>query len=342
MFDLSGPELLPEDRELLLHPLSGGIILFSRNYQSPEQLLRLVDAVHALRDPPLLVAVDQEGGRVQRFRDFFTPLPPPALCGQVYSRDPQSAVTFAEACGLVMAAELRAVHVDFSFAPVLDLARGSVVIGDRALHSDPEVVASLGIAVMRGMRQAGMSAVGKHFPGHGTVTADSHWTVPLDARPLETIRAEDMLAFVRLFRAGLPAVMPAHVIYPAVDDKPAGYSRAWLDQLLRQALGFQGVVFSDDLSMAGASVAGAPPERAHAALEAGCDMVLVCNDRQAVVHLLEDLRRDPDPASARRLSRMHGQQSQRAGQTMGSPAYQQAVARLLAQQRTGNSDDTTS
>lgn len=302
MLDLLRPELTSEERELLLHPLVGGVILFSRNYESPEQLGSLTAALRGLREPGLLIAVDQEGGRVQRFRTGFTELPAPAHFGRIYVQDPRRAYALAETCGWLLAAELGAVGVDFSFAPVLDLAKGSsAVIGDRAFHSSPEVVAELGRAFVRGMGLAGMKAVGKHFPGHGSVTADSHLTLPVDERSAETIRLEDMRAFTRMFHYGLPAVMPAHVVYFAVDSQPAGFSRRWIQSILRAELGFQGAVFSDDLSMAGAASVGDFPARARTALAAGCDMVLVCNDRAGAIHILEELPAHRDPVAVGRL-----------------------------------------
>ncbi len=307
MVDLAGPELLPEEREMLQHPLVGGVILFSRNYDSPEQVRDLVHRIHEQREPQPLVAVDHEGGRVQRFRQGFSRLPAAGRLGELFEQARERAVSAAEACGWLMAAELRAVGVDFSFAPVLDLHRGiSKVIDDRGFHRKPETVAQLARAYMKGMNRAGMAAVGKHFPGHGSVEADSHDSLPVDPRPFEDVRAEDLLAFERLIHYGLPAIMPAHVVYPAVDDRPAGFSRRWMHTVLREELGFQGATFSDDLSMAGASVAGDFPARAHAALAAGCDMVLVCNDRAGVEDVLDGLGHYQDPVAQARLARMHG------------------------------------
>ncbi len=307
MLDIAGMELLPEDRERVTHPMVGGIILFSRNYESPEQLQRLVEGVHALRQPHLLVAVDHEGGRVQRFREGFTRLPAAGRFGEEYAGNPKRALQLAESSGWLMAMELRALGVDFSFAPVLDLHRGiSRVIGDRAFHRHPEIVARLARAVVKGMSEAGMAAVGKHFPGHGGVAADSHRDVPIDGRDLEDIRGEDMLAFERMVHYGLSAVMPAHVIYPKVDGMPAGFSRVWLQTILREQLGFQGAVFSDDLNMAGAAVAGDFAQRARLALEAGCDMVLVCNNPEGADQVLERFAGHSDPVSQARLVRMHG------------------------------------
>ena len=263
MLGLEGVELTAQERELLRHPLVGGVILFTRNYQSPEQVAALTAAIHALRQPRLLVAVDHEGGRVQRFREGFTRLPAVRRLGEIYDQDRMRAKQLARVTGWLMAAELRAVGVDLSFAPVLDLDHGvSGIIGDRAFHHDPESVADLAHAYASGMQKAGMEAVGKHFPGHGGIAADSHLELPVDPRPLAALEAADLLAFERMIHYGLAALMPAHVVYPAVDDQPAGFSARWLKDILRQRLEFQGVIFSDDLDMAGAHVAGSPPERA--------------------------------------------------------------------------------
>jgi beta-N-acetylhexosaminidase len=307
MLDVAGLELTHEERERLQHPLVGGVILFSRNYESPEQVQRLVADIHARREPQLLVAVDHEGGRVQRFRTGFTELPPTRALGVLHDENPRRAKRLAEACGWLMATELRAVGVDFSFAPVLDLDRGlSEIIGNRAFHADPEVVAELAHAYMRGMHQAGMAATGKHFPGHGAVTADSHAALPVDEREFVDILTEDLVPFERMIHYGLAAIMPAHVVYPKVDAQPAGYSRMWLQEVLRRRLGFQGVIFSDDLSMEGAKGAGDIVARGRAALAAGCDMVLVCNEPAAAERLLDGLGAHDDPASHLRLVRMHG------------------------------------
>lgn len=319
---------------MLQHPQVGGVILFSRNYASREQLAALVAEIHDLRRPPLLVAVDHEGGRVQRFREGFTRLPAARRFGERFDERPRQALALAEEAGWVMAAELRAVGVDFSFAPVLDLYRGvSPVIDDRAFHQDPEVVAELARAVMRGMHEAGMAAVGKHFPGHGTVAGDSHDMLPVDGRPFEDIRTEDLLAFERLIHYGLPAVMPAHVVYSRVDPRPAGFSRLWLREVLRERLGFTGAVFSDDLSMAGAAVAGDYPRRALAALEAGCDMLVVCNDAAGARQVLEALPAAADPVAQARLVRMHGRAAVDLGEASQRRRWTAAVAALQELER---------
>jgi len=307
MLDVEGTALTPEERELLRHPLVGGVILFSRNFESVAQLCALVSTIHDVREPRLMVAVDHEGGRVQRFRDGFTRLPACALIGKAYDKDQRRGLHLAEKAGWLMAVELRATAIDFSFAPVLDLHKGiSSVIGDRSFHRDPETVANLARQFVRGMRRAGMEAVGKHFPGHGSVVEDSHHAVPVDRRPYADIQLEDLLPFERLITAGLAAIMPAHVIYPEVDDKPAGFSSVWLQDILRRQLNFHGTIFSDDICMAGAGVAGNYLDRTGSALHAGCDMVLVCNNREAVTGILENFRYNPDPAAQARLIRMHG------------------------------------
>lgn len=290
MLDVGGLELTVEERERLRHPATGGVILFARNFESPRQLVALTHDIRDLRRPPLLVAVDQEGGRVQRFQNGFTRIPPMRAFGRRWDGDAEDARRLAQFAGYVIAVELRAHGVDFSFAPVLDVDFGaSSVIGDRAFSEEPAVIAALAEAFVSGLKGGGAASVGKHFPGHGFVRADSHVDVPLDERPLRAIEAADLQPYRRLIGRGLDAVMPAHVIYPAVDSRPAGFSSIWLRDILRGRLGFEGMIFSDDLSMEGASVAGGPLARARAALEAGCDMVLLCNAPDSAGVLLEGL-----------------------------------------------------
>ncbi|MBV2234154.1 MAG: beta-N-acetylhexosaminidase [Sterolibacterium sp.] len=282
MIDIAGTELTALDRQRLCHPLVGGLILFARNYADPQQLESLCAEIHGLRQPPLPIAVDHEGGRVQRFRAGFTHVPPMRALGEWWDSEPQAALAATRAIGYLLAAELRARGVDLSFTPVLDLDYGgSEVIGNRAFHRQPQAVRELAGALIEGLHQAGMIACGKHFPGHGYVAADSHVAIPRDERSLDAL-AEDMAPYRGL---ALDGVMPAHVIYPAVDHQPAGFSARWL-KILRDELAFDGVIFSDDLSMEGASVAGDIVARAEAAWAAGCDMLLVCNAPDAVGDLL--------------------------------------------------------
>ena len=300
MIDVAGTTLTDFDRERLLHPLVGGLILFSRNYESPPQLEALCADVHALREPRLPIAVDHEGGRVQRFREGFTRLPPMRKLGEWWDRDADAAKQAAQGIGFVLASELRARGVDFSFTPVLDLDWGnSGVIGDRAFHQEPAIVAAISAALIAGLRGAGMGACGKHFPGHGWVEADSHIAIPVDERSLEEIET-DMRPYGLL---QLDAVMPAHVIYPKVDARPAGFSPVWINKL-RNDFAFDGVIFSDDLSMEGASVAGDIVARANAAWDAGCDMLLVCNTPDAVGELLARWQPVLDPVRSRRVERL--------------------------------------
>lgn len=326
MVDLAGPELLPVERDMLRHPLVGAVILFSRNYVSLEQIEALIKQIHDVRAPRLLVAVDHEGGRVQRFRQDFSSLPAIRILGEIYDQSPKRAKRLAESCGWLMASELRSVGVDFSFAPVLDLDRGiSEIIGDRAFHSSPYIVADLAHAYMIGMKRAGMAATGKHFPGHGAVEADSHIAIPVDERGYEDIYAEDILPFERMIHYGLAAIMPAHVIYPKVDPNPAGFSPFWMKEILRGRLEFQGAIFSDDLSMEGATVAGNFVQRAQAALHAGCDMVLVCNNPGAVMQVLDGLGEYDDPVAYMRLVRMRGRGQHTRAELQHDPAWKQAV-----------------
>ncbi len=337
MLDLDGLELTDEERALLADPRVGGVILFSRNYQSPEQLSELCHQIHQIRtSPPLLIAVDQEGGRVQRFREGFTELPPMRRFGELYDQEPERAQREIESCGWLMASELASCGVDFSFAPVLDLAHGvSGVIGSRSLHRNPEVVSVLARSYMRGMHLAGMGAVGKHFPGHGGVAADSHTEVPVDERDYADIEGDDLVPFARMVAYGLEGIMPAHIYYRAVDsERPAGFSPFWLKSILRERLGFSGAIFSDDLTMEGAASFGDPPQRAAAALEAGCDMVLVCNHRAEAIAVLESLPETKDPLLTARLMRLHGNRWVDREKLRESHQWRQAVERTHLLQET--------
>jgi len=331
MVDIDGLALTAEDGEVLCQPQVGGIIRFRRNFENIEQIQALVDDIHNLRQPRLLVAVDHEGGRVQRFQQGFTGLPPLAVLGDLHADEPERATQLAEDLGYVSAAELRGVGIDLAFAPVLDLNHGvSSVIGDRALGRKPDLVAHLAQAIMRGMNAAGMAATGKHFPGHGAIAGDSHLMLPVDKRDYADIAGLDLRPFVTLIAAGLPSIMPAHVVYPAVDDQPAGFSHRWITTILREELGFQGVVFSDDLSMEGAAATGDYQARAQAALTAGCDMVLVCNNRDGAVQVLESLERYNNPVAQMRMMRLHGKKAPSLADLQQMHQWQQAVARLQA------------
>ena len=307
MLDIEGTQLSADDKKRLLHPLTGGVILFTRNYTSLRQLTELTAEIHALRTPPLLIAVDHEGGRVQRFREDFTRLPSMREFGLIWDEHPSRARHLAQQTGYVLAAELRACGVDMSFTPVLDVDHGqSCVIGDRAFHRQPQAIADLAHSLMLGLKQGGMAAVGKHFPGHGYIQADSHTEVPVDQRAYVDIEMDDLIPFRQMIDFGLAGIMPAHVIYPKVDTHPAGFSEVWLKKILRGTLGFDGCIFSDDLSMEGAAVAGNVVQRAEAAFNAGCDMALVCNNPQAADELLAGLQWDIPAISLARLARMRG------------------------------------
>ena len=325
MIDLQGYSMTAEERELLQHPLVGGVILFTRNYADPQQLTQLVAEIHAQRNPPLIVSVDQEGGRVQRFRQGFSRLPPLRRIGHEFDLDARGGLEMARGLAWLMAAELRAHGVDISFAPCVDLDYGvSEIIGDRALHARPDAVAQLASAYMSGMRDAGMAATAKHFPAHGAVVADSHLSLPVDRREFADLAA-DLVPYRRLIGNGLPAVMVAHVLFPAVDPAPASLSARWIRDVLRGQLGFQGVVFTDDLSMGGAAAAiGDVVSRARQALEAGCDMLPVCNDRASVVALLDRLKIEPEPASRLRLVRLHGKDGVTPQELSGLPQWQRS------------------
>lgn len=331
MLDLEGVTLTEAEITLIRHPQVGGVILFARNYKSPEQIQALIRDIRRLREE-IIIAVDQEGGRVQRFREGFRRLPPMKVFGDLYDRDPQAALSAVRQCGWLMATEVLSVGVDISFAPVLDIDFGlSQVIGDRAFHAEPEKAIPLQRAFIQGMQAAGMAATGKHFPGHGSVAADSHIAIPVDDRPWAAIEALDLKPFVALANE-IQGVMPAHVIYPQVDAHPAGFSAHWLQKILREQLGFKGVIFSDDLAMEGAVVAGTFADRAKAALDAGCDMVLVCNHRQGaleVLSYLETRRQLPDQA---RFEALRGRFPCAWGQQYDLPGWEeadQAVSAML-------------
>lgn len=310
MLDIAGTVPTAAERTLLSNPLVGGLILFGRNIVDPAQVTALVADIRSVR-PDILLAVDQEGGRVQRLRNGFTALPPMRVFGTLWDRDREAAITAVTTCGWLMAAEVLALGIDISFAPVLDLDFGrSAVIGDRAFHRDPEAVTALAGAFVHGMNDAGMQATGKHFPGHGFVAGDSHTEIPRDTRDIGSLEADDVMPFRRL-ASRLGGVMPAHVIYAAVDADPAGFSRYWLQDVLRGALAFDGVIFSDDLSMEGATVAGSYADRARVALDAGCDMVLVCNNPDGALAVLGYLEgryvsRVGDALSTARIERLAG------------------------------------
>lgn len=307
MVDVAGLMLTEAERQRLQHPLVGGVILFARNYASPEQLSALTAEIRAVRTPRLLIATDHEGGRVQRFREGFTVLPAMRELGVRYAQHPARALHLTQHCGYVLAAELRAHHIDLSFAPVLDIDYvRSAVIGNRAFDADPHVVGDLAHALMVGMRMAGMSAVAKHFPGHGYAEADSHHAMPVDERNLATIMQADILPYRRLIADGLPGVMPAHVRYPAVDQRPAGFSSYWLGQVLRKNLGFSGAIVSDDLSMDGAGEAGGIVARAQSALDAGCDLILVCNNPDLADQALHHIQWHAEPLGIARRAHLHG------------------------------------
>ena len=303
MLDIAGTELTQEDIELLSAPQVGGVILFARNIHSPAQVRDLTDHMRQVR-PDILIAVDQEGGRVQRLKQGFTLLPAMGRFGELYQTEPERALKLAEECGWLMATEVLAVGIDFSFAPVLDLNGVSDVIGDRAFAARPVDIIALADAFLRGMHRAGMATTGKHFPGHGSVKADSHVAAAIDSRSFSEIQQQDMQTFLQL-QNQLDALMPAHVIYDQVDPNPAGFSEFWLQQVLRKDLGYDGVLFSDDLSMQAACVAGDADARIHAALVAGCDMALVCNNRAAQRLALSAITDLPLPNQTR-LERMRG------------------------------------
>jgi beta-N-acetylhexosaminidase len=307
MVDIAGTELTSDDVRVLSHPLVGSVILFTRNYRDVAQVTALCESIRALRSPHLLISVDHEGGRIQRFRAGFTQLPAARLLGRRFDQDRRLGLSLAHAVGWLMASELRAVGVDFSFAPCVDLDYGlSEIIGDRAFHADADAAAALAVAYMTGMREAGMPAIAKHFPGHGAVTADSHVALPIDRREFVDMEA-DIRPYRLLIENNVAGIMAAHVVYPAIDELPASLSHRWMNGVLRNELKFHGCIFADDLSMAGAAAFGGILERVKLAFAAGCDVLPICNDRQAVKSVLEHF-----------------------GSGLGSPASQARVVRMRA------------
>ncbi len=329
MIDVEGLDLTADDCERLRHPLVGGVILFGRNYASPEQLRQLTGSIRALKSPELLIAVDHEGGRVQRFRSGFTAIPPMRTFGRLWDTDPARAKELIKQTGYIIGAELLTHGVDFSFAPVLDLDYGeSSVIGDRALHRDRAIVSALARELISGFADSGMGWVAKHFPGHGYVRADSHHEVPIDSRTYAEIERDDLVPFRDLAQVAMGGVMPAHVIYPDVDAAPAGFSPVWLRDVLRRRLGFDGVIFSDDLSMEGASSAGSVVARAAAAIDAGCDMVLLCNDRPNADNLLSGFTARPSHQAAPRIDSMRARTASRTIALTDDPRYMACLSSL--------------
>ncbi len=327
MLDLDGCCLNDEDQRLLQYPLAGGIILFTRNFKSAEQLNELIKEIKTLRDPALLIAVDHEGGRVQRFKEPFTVIPALRVLGAKYDENPDIALQDAETFGWLTAIELLAFGIDFSFTPVLDIDYGvSEVIGDRAFHSSPKIIAELAAAYIKGLHKAGMPSTGKHFPGHGGVTADSHTDIPVDERDLDTLLNKDIIPFKHLIPDYLDAIMPAHVIYQQINDKPAGFSSYWLKEMLRDKLKFNGIIFSDDLDMHGAScISDNYTVRAQTALKAGCDMVLVCNNREAAKDVFEHLVYNVTDDTSQHLLRMRGKEVMNWDGLIKTTQWQQAV-----------------
>jgi len=327
MIDIEGRQLTSVDKDRLMEPLVAGVILFSRNFESVEQLMTLTTQIHQLRHPKLLIGVDHEGGRVQRFKTGFTRLPPMGAIGRYYQQQPGQALELAEKVGWVMATELLAAGVDFSFAPVVDLDYGdSRVIGDRAFDADPIVVGRLAAQVMKGMQTAGMASVAKHFPGHGYIQADSHMEVAVDSRGFDEILQRDIQPFLKLIEMDVSAVMPAHVCYPKVDERPAGFSSVWLHSILRQKCHFDGAIISDDLSMHAASEWGDAPSRVLAALTAGCDLVLLCNALESVDEVLAKIEWQANPLSHSRLIRLHGQDHIKMKHLQNNPIWQSYAA----------------
>jgi beta-N-acetylhexosaminidase len=333
MIDVAGTSLDSEDRKLLQDPLVGGLILFARNFSDRQQVKELTTEIRSVRNStesraPLIIAVDQEGGRVQRFREGFTDLPPLRWLGRMYDESPTAARDMARLDARLMATEVLDTGADFSFAPVVDIDWGLCdVIGDRAFHREPAVVAELALAYMQGMRQAGMAAVAKHFPAHGGVTGDSHHVLPEDQRSYAEL-TDDLLPYGSLIDDGLQGVMMAHIRYTGIEPQIASLSPYWMNTVLRQELGFKGAIFSDDLSMQGASVGGSVAERATTALQAGADMVLVCNDRDSVGPVMQALQGYSDPAAHARLAGMRTNHERYAAAAYGSDSWKRDLNTL--------------
>ncbi|HEY6943447.1 beta-N-acetylhexosaminidase [Dokdonella sp.] len=324
---LPGKTLTDADRRQLAAPQVSGVILFSRNFASRDQVVDLIDDIRVQRPEPFLVCVDQEGGPVQRFRDGFTPLPALARIGELYGRDAQAAIRAAEEHAWVMASEMRAIGVDLSFAPVVDLARGNRAVGERAFHADPQVASELAQAYLRGMRLAGMAATIKHFPGHGTVAEDTHFDAAVDPRPLEDLLATDLVPFADAIASGAEAVMMAHVTYPAVDARAAGYSRVWIEDVLRGELGFRGCVIGDDIGMAAAEQVGSIAARIEAHLLAGCDLLLACSP--AIVDEAIAASAHATPCDAECIAALQGAVAQTWEALASNPQRDTFIARLV-------------
>lgn len=340
MVDIAAFRLTEEEKQRLLDPAVGGVILFRRNFQNIVQLKELTAEIKALRTPGLIIAVDHEGGRVQRFIEGFTRLPAMNILGQIWDSESASAAeTTARQIGWVLATELSACGIDLSFTPVLDLDWGNCpVIGNRSFHRNPEAVTRLALALQKGLEKGGMKSCGKHFPGHGFVEGDSHLVLPEDRRSLSELETADLIPFRGMSREGMAAVMPAHVVYPQVDTKPAGFSEIWLKQILRRDIGFKGVIFSDDLTMEGACGAGGIKERARLSFEAGCDIILVCNRPDLVDELRDGFTIPDNPDLAGRWQYMENslghETAQAVMQTADFQAAQALTSRLTSPQDT--------